>query len=429
MNRLVALAALLAATPLGAQAPGIALVGGRIYPVSGPKIEKGTILLKGGTIVAVGANVAVPAGYTTIDVTGKWVTPGLLHGAGGVGTGVGNDAATSNDAGDTDGEHTAVQGTSDDRKQGDVNAAFSVVDGIDPWAINIPVARLGGVTTSLTLPGGQFIAGRGPWIDLAGTRVDDMVVKGKDVLLINLSTASRVAGGGSRAAAVQRLRLIFRDALALELKKLDYEKAALRPLAAPAEELRALLPFLKGMQPVVITANRAADIQTVVALKKEFGLNVVLQGGVEAWVEAKSLAAAGIPVMISATADIPSFDGVRARLDNAALLREAGVKVIVAGNDPGGAANLRYSAGQAVRHGLSWDDGLRAVTLEPALAFGLTGYGALAAGKVANVVVWDGDPLDFVGAAEHVFIRGVEVPRTSRMTELRDRYKTLPPRY
>ncbi len=157
-------------------------------------------------------------------------------------------------------------------------------------------------------------------------------------------------------------------------------------------------------------------------------MHAVLFGVLEGWQAAKDIAAAKVPVIVEPLSDIPSFDGLGARLDNATLLREAGAEVIIAQGDPGGERNLRYAAGNAVRNGMSWDDALRAVTAAPTAAFGLTDRGTLEPGKVANLVIWSGDPLDFASAAEHVYVRGEEVSLKTRETELRDKYRTVPPK-
>ena len=142
------------------------------------------------------------------------------------------------------------------------------------------------------------------------------------------------------------------------------------------------------------------------------------------------LASARVTVVVDSRDNIPSFDGLRARSDNAALLRAAGVRVVLSGQDAGGQMNLRFEAGHAVRNGMSWEDALAAVTLAPAEAFGLEDrYGSLAPGRVADVVLWSGDPFEFSTGPELVLIQGTEMPLTSRMTELRDRYRTLPPSY
>jgi imidazolonepropionase-like amidohydrolase len=225
-----------------------------------------------------------------------------------------------------------------------------------------------------------------------------------------------------------RVRRLFDDALEYSRRKPDYQKAQIQELSAPARELEALLPALRGEQVIAIAANRRMDIANALRLIKEYRLKGVLYGVLEGWQSAREIAAARVPVIVEPLTDIPSFDALGARLDNVTLLREAGVEVIIAQGDPGGERNLRYAAGNAVRNGMGWDDALRSVTAAPAAAFGLSDYGTLENGKVANVVVWSGDPFDFMSAPEHVLIRGQEVSLKTRETELRDKYRTLPPR-
>ncbi len=406
----LAFGASLVSAPLAAQT--IAITGGTVFPVTGPKIERGTVVIVNGRIAAVGTGVAVPAGATVIDATGKWVTPGLIHADANAGAGV-----------------RSLGGFGEDSKQGDVNPSFSFATALDPEALGIPVARTGGVTTGVLLPGGQFMPGNAVVVDFAGNRTEDLVVKPSAALAINLSDGSKGAGGGSRAGTLARLKTLFADALEFDRRRLEYRRAATQDFSAPAAELEALLPALRGLQPVVITANRKIDIQNALRLGRDHRLKVVLRGALEGWKVASEIAAANVPVVLQPNVDIPSFDGLGARLDNVTLLRQAGVKVIIAQNDPGGERSLRYAAGNAVRNGVSWDDALRAMTLWPAEAFGLNQYGALAPGKVANVVIWSGDPFEFSAAAEKVFIRGIETSLRTRETELFERYRTLPPTY
>jgi imidazolonepropionase-like amidohydrolase len=246
-------------------------------------------------------------------------------------------------------------------------------------------------------------------------------------LVLDLSASSRGAGGGSRAGTLARVRRIFDDALEYARRRSDYQRDQIQPLAAPGRELEALLPALRGQMPVVAIANRRMDIENALRLRREYRLTLILAGAVEGWQVAREIAGAGVKVVVEPLSDIPSFDGLGARLDNVAVLREAGVDVIIAQGDAGGERNLRYAAGNAVRNGMSWDDALRAITAAPAAAFGLGGHGTLEAGKVANLVVWSGDPLDFGSTAEKVFIRGKEASLRTREHELRDRYRTLPP--
>jgi len=156
----------------------------------------------------------------------------------------------------------------------------------------------------------------------------------------------------------------------------------------------------------------------------------VLAGVQEGWEVARDIAAAGVPVLVEPLDNIPSYDALGIRYENAALLARAGVKVALMETDTHNSRNLRQQAGNAVSYGMSWDQALRAVTLAPAEMFGVADrYGSLEPGKVANVVVWSGDPFEFTTGVEHVFIRGNEIPLKSRQTELFERYKTLPPKY
>jgi imidazolonepropionase-like amidohydrolase len=390
----------------------IAITGGTVYPVSGPKIERGTVLIRDGRIIAVGANVTIPGDAQRVDATGKWVTPGLVFAGSNAGTGV-----------------SGLFQFNEGRKQGDVNPSFSPAEGIDAASLTIGQTRTGGVTTTIATPGGTFITGTASAIDLAGDKLDDMLVSRASALVIDFGNGARGAGGGSRAGGIARLRQIFNDALEYERRKAEYNRGATQELSAPAKELVALLPALRGRMPVVALANRRMDIETALRIGREYKLRLIIAGAIESWLVARELAAANVPVAIQPNTDIPSFDGLQARLDIATVLREAGVNIIIAQADAGGDRDLRYVAGNAVRNGISWDDALKAITLAPAAAFGLTDRGTLEAGKVANVVVWSGDPLDFSGAAEKVFIRGKEVSLRTRETELLERYRRLPVSY
>lgn len=408
----IAALALLASpvSPIAAQA--VAITGGTVYPVSGPKIERGTVLMRDGRIVAVGANVTIPGDAERVDASGKWVTPGLVFAGSNAGTGV-----------------SGLFQLNEGRKQGEVNASFSPAEGIDANSLTIGQTRTGGVTTTIATPGGQFITGTAAAIDLAGARLEDMLINRSTALVIDMGNGARSAGGGSRAGGMARIRELFNEALEYDRRKGDYQRAQMQSLSAPAKELEALLPALRGRMPVLALANRRMDIENALRLAREYKLRMVIGGAVESWLVAREIAAANVPVAIQPLTDIPSFDGLQARLDIATMLREAGVTVIIAQGDAGGDRDLRYVAGNAVRNGLSWDDALKSVTQAPAAAFGLTDRGTLEAGKVANVVVWSGDPLDFAGAPEKVYIRGREVSLRTRETELLERYRRLPVNY
>jgi imidazolonepropionase-like amidohydrolase len=305
-----------------------------------------------------------------------------------------------------------------------------VAEAIDPASLAIPVARLEGITSAVTAPSGGLIPGQAVLIDLAGDSLDALLAKSPVAMIADLSQTGKAAGGGSRAGALQRLRRILRDALEYDKRREDFRKAQMQPLAASAENLEALLPVLKGTLPLFVIANRRSDIENALRVASEFGLKLVIWGGGEAWKVGPALARARVPVVLEPLTDVPRFDALAARLDNATLLWQAGVKVAVAQRDGAQFRDLRQAAGNEVRNGMSWDEALRSVTLSTAeAALVADRYGSLEPGKVANVVVWSGDPFEFSSAAEHVFIRGKEIPLVSRQTELLERYRTLPPSY
>jgi len=393
----------------------IAITGGTVYPVSGPKIENATVLIRDGRIAAVGANVAVPAGATRIDASGKWVTPGLIDGAGQMGLR----------------EIGAVQNTNEATLRGnEVAASFNVLEGINPASTLIAVNRMEGITTTLAVPNGSLIWGQAVLIDLDGATIEAMRVKSPAAMVADLSEAAKDAGGGSRAGVAQRLRRVLNDAREYATRRADYRRRQIQDLSASAADLEALQPVLRGELPLLVVANRRSDIETALRIAQEYKLRLILAGAAEGWMIPDEIAAAGVPVLVEPMDNIPSFDALGIRYENAPLLAKGGVKVALMETTTENTRDLRQQAGNAVASGMTWDQALRAVTLTPAEILGVADrYGSLEAGKVANVVVWTGDPFDFSTGIEHVYIRGREIPLRSRQTELLERYKTLPPKY
>jgi imidazolonepropionase-like amidohydrolase len=396
-----------------AAAQTVAITGGTVYPVSGPKIENGTVIIRDGRIVQVGAGLAAPAGARVIDARGKWVTPGLIHAS----TIMGLEEVSS------------ITDTRETSQSGSINAAFSVVEGLAPAATTIGVARAQGITSAFTRPSDGLIAGQGAIIALHGDRTDEMVRRASAGLVINFGAAGRDAGGGSRAGAMAKLRELFADAVEYDRRRADYNRNAMRPLSASPEDLDAILAALQGRLLVVARADRKMDLENALRIAREFRLRMVIEGAAEGWMIAPALAASGFPVLVETMRDVPRWEGLNARLDNATILRAAGVNIVIAQNDRGRDRGLRWGAGNGVRNGLTWDEALRGITLAPAQAFGVADQvGSLEAGRIADVVVWSGDPLDFSSLAERVFVGGVETSLTNRQTELRERYRNLPPR-
>ena len=433
-RRIAARAALL----LGAAAPAlapragaqtVAIVGGTVYPVSGPRLENATVLIRDGRIAAVGADVPVPADARRIDAAGKIVTPGLVNGATQLGV------VEVGSVGDT--RDASARG-----REG-VAAAFRVTDAFNSRSTLLAPARQDGITTAVVMPGAGLVAGQAGVVDLASRSGRDdaaeMIRRNSAAMVVLLEAggggeAGRGGGSSSRGETLNRLRELMSDARVYRRTRAAYERGDSRDLSAGRADLEALLPVLDGTLPLLVVANKAADIEASLRLAREFNARLIIGEGAEAWEVADQLAAARVPVLTGAMNNIPaSFSTLGQRQENAALLARAGVRVAIIGNAGGGdeeafnARNVRYEAGNAVAYGLPWDQALRAVTLAPAQVFGVDDrVGSLAVGRDANVVVWSGDPFEFATRAEHVLVRGREVQDTTRQEMLTRRYRTLP---
>jgi imidazolonepropionase-like amidohydrolase len=414
------LLALVIAAPVRAQT--IAITGGTVYPVSGPPIERGTVLMRDGRIVGVGADVAVPADAQRVDATGKIVTPGIVNAA---------TALTVVDIGAV----PATRNVSARGREG-IAAAFTVWDGLNPVSVLIPPARAAGITSVVIAPRGGLISGQAAVLHLVEGSAADMVMRSPVAMVGQIGSAQQ-ANAQSRGELLLRLREVLDDARAYSRRKADYERAQTRPFAASRLDLEALGPVLDGRLPLLLDADRASDIESALKLARDYNLKLILTGAAEAWMVADKLAAAHVPVLTGAMNNIPSsFSSLGTRQENAGLLRRAGVTVAIIGNAGGGdeeafnVRNVRFEAGNAVAYGMSREDALRSITLTPAEMFGVADrIGSLQAGKDADVVVWSGDPLEFATQPEHVFIRGREIRAATRQDLLEQRYKSLPPTY
>ncbi|MEE2777762.1 MAG: amidohydrolase family protein [Acidobacteriota bacterium] len=404
-----ALARLALASTLAAPAVGqvVVIEGGRVVPVSGEPIASGTVLLRDGEIAAVGPDVPVPADAVRIDASGKWVTPGLVHAQSRLGLV----------------EVSSVRGTADSAVSDDpIAAAFNVFEGLNPASGLIPVSRGGGVTTALAIPTGGIISGQSVVIDLAGETIEDMVVSSPAAMMLHLDEQAAGLAGGSRAELMALVRRLFAEARSWQTRPDDFQPWQ-RDTDATPSDLEALVPVLDGELAVFVDANRRSDIENALRLAEDHDLRLVVTGGKEAWQSAPRLAELGTAVVINPLDNIPRYDGLRARLDNGALLETAGVPVVIIEADVPNARNLRWAAGNAVANGMSWAGAFRAITLTAAEAIGVgERYGSLEPGKVANVVIWSGDPMELGTAVERVFIRGVETSTANRQNLLLNRY-------
>jgi imidazolonepropionase-like amidohydrolase len=402
---------------VAAPAQTIAIVNGTIHPVSGPPIPRGTVVVRNGVIVAVGfgSSVTIPSDAKVIDATGKIVTPGLINSTTELGLIEVDQVRSTNDV--------AAKGSNN------VAAAFRVWDGLNPASALFAPTRNEGVTTAIIAPQGGLVSGQAAAIDLVSGQSTEMIRRGPVAMIAQVDSPND-AGTSARGELIGKLRALLDDVKFYMLHRLEYDRAASRTLAATRADLEALIPVVEGRLALMIDANRMDEIDAALALARDYHLKIIISSGAEAWLCADRLAAAHVPVLVGAMNNIPSsFATLNQRQENAALLRRAGVTVVLVSNNDGGesrfnARNIKYEAGNAVAYGMTHDDALRAVTLTPAEVFGLSDrIGSLQPGKVANIVVWSGDPFEFSTHVEHVFIRGREVKEPSRQDLLIDRYR------
>jgi Imidazolonepropionase and related amidohydrolases len=244
---------------------------------------------------------------------------------------------------------------------------------------------------------------------------------------------SAVAAPGERRCS--GLREALQDAQDYASNRQAFDRGERRGYALSRLDLEALQPVVRGELPLVVAVHRASDIEAALRMAREFRLKLMIYGGREAWIVARQLVEAKVPVLIDPLANLPSsFEGLGSTLESPARLHKAGVTVVFATGDAHDIRNIRQAAGNAVAYGMPWDAALAAMTVVPARLWGLADrYGTLEPGKDADVVVWDGDPLELTSYPTNVFIRGAEMPQDSRQLRLRDRYKDLsgdlPPAY
>lgn len=428
------LAVLLCAVPLGTlHAETIAITGAEVHTVGDAgTLENATILIEDGRIAAVGRDVDVPGDARRVDADGKVVTPGLFSAIGQLGlTEVG-----------------AVDGTVDYVQRGDeYSASFDVAAAYNPNSTLVAVNRIEGITRAAILPGAaspepelgrssHVLSGLGAIVQLGDGR--PAVEKRAAVLVVNFGEDGAAVAGGSRAAAWLELRSALDDALDYAGHKEEFERGARREYSVSMADLEALQSVIEGTTPVLVHADRQSDIRRLIELKNEYNLQLIVAGGAEAWMLADELAAADASVILSAVANLPSdFDQLNARLDSAALLDAAGVRVTFGVNwnaQNHNARNIAQAAGIAVANGMTREHALRAITRAPAEMYGVAErVGSIEAGKDADLVIWPGDPLELRNFPEAVYIKGEAVPMRSRQTLLRDRYldpdAELPPAF
>lgn len=400
----------------------VAITGGTVAIGDGSApIEGGTVVVQNGRIVAAGRGVAVPAGAQVIDATGKWVAPGFVAGFSNMGLEDADGVEESNDV-------TA--------RQSPFNAAIDIAPAINPSSVIIANERLGGVTRAIVSPrsAGSIFAGQGAVIGLAGDA--EAVIRPRAFQYVEMGEEGAQQSGGSRPAAYAALRDAFAQAQDYRRSPAAFDGRG-RDALIKRGDAAALVQVLDGRVPLLVHVERASDIRSVLSLKRDYPqVKLVLVGVAEGWLVAREIAAARVPVIAQALADLPaSFEQVAATESNVGRMAAAGVTVAISTlgyNDAPGEHVVKQFAGNLVAitrvpgaTGLDWGRALATITSAPAAALGMDGeIGSLRPGRRGDVVMWDGDPLELSSKPVAIWIDGKPQPMRSRQTELRDRYLT-----
>lgn len=420
------------ATPAGTAAPAanetIALKGGKLLTITHGVIENGVVVMQNGRITAVGgAGTAIPAGAKVVDVTGMTVYPGLIDSETHLGlTEVSADRMTNDELENSD----------------EIMPHMHVSEAFHAETALIPVTRINGITNAIVAPSsGDTLPGQDSFIQLAGASATEMLMVRDIAMPLNFTGAQRrnqsfetAKFPFTRMGMATQLRQAFIDALDYDQKLAAYdkkksstdEKEKDKAGAPPKRDLKleALLPYLHGKKPVVLAAEQPNDLLTALELANEFHLKVILNHVTHSAGLLDKIAATGLPVIVGPIYEQPKeserYDAVYSM---PAQLAKRGVKIAFASYDAHQARNLPYAAGYAVGFGLPAEEALKALTINPAQIWGLEkDLGSLEVGKLGNVVVASGDPLDVKTDVKHVFILGQEIPLVSKQTQLRDQY-------
>ncbi len=404
-----------------------AITNARIVTVSGAVIEKGTVVISNGKISAVGANVSVPAGAERIDGTNLSVFPGLID----AGTNLGLSEIGQ-----------GVPGSVDVAETGDMNSNTKAITGINPHSTNINVTRVNGITTVLSMPVGGIVSGQAAIINLNGSTQAEMALVPTFGLVIQFP---RITTGGGfnpfgtqqqvdfneaskrRDQRVEDLKKLFRDAQTYAKAK-DAEAQDKNLPTSPTDlKMAALVPYVRGERPVIFTAERERDIRGIAKFVGDMKIKAMIVGGQEAWKAADDLKKNDIAVVYTNIYALPvrDDDAYDYLFEAPSKMARSGIKFCISTGDSGPEIrDLPYHAGLAGAYGLSKDDALKSVTLYPAQILGIADrVGSIEQGKIANIVVADGDILEPRTNVKYLFINGRLLPLTSRHTELYDSFK------
>ncbi len=411
IRKILLSAAASAAITLGAAAQNVAIVNAKVWTgTDAGTLDNATVYISNGEVAGLGINFAPPSGTELIDAEGNWVTPGIFSPFSRTGiVEVGAEDSTND---------TNAAGTQ-------FSVALRASDGFNPAATTIDVTRIEGVTRIAVAPanGASLIAGQGFIADTTGDA--ESISYDRAFVYVDLGENGAGLAGGSRPAAWASLRGAFADARGYPARFMAHNEGDTLTRA----DAQAFGRAVRGQQLMIIAARRASDLRMVMDLEEENpNLNLAIVGADEGWIVADELADAGIPVIIDPFQNLPaSFSQLGATSKNAERLIDAGVTTAFAhlGSNSHQARLVLQSAGNAAANGVSFDDAMAAMTTVPAAIFEVENYGTIERGHTADLVLWDGDPLEVSSAPIAVFIDGEAQSLESRQTKLRDRYLDL----
>lgn len=407
-------------------APTYVIRNARIVTVSGADIASGMIVISGGRITAVGASVSVPAGAKEIDARGLTVSPGMID----LGTNMGLVEVGQ-----------GAPGTVDLQELGEMNPNIAAVWSINPSSAHIAITRVDGVTSVLTMPAGGVISGQAAFINLAGSSPREMAVVPEAALVIQFP---RLGGGGGgffqaqqavtpeaitlRDRRIEDIRRMLRDAEAYGRAQDAYRKDP-KSVSRPVTDLKlaALVPYVRGERPVIFRAEREREIRGAIRLAEDMKLKPIIIGASDGGKMAAFLKEHNVPVILDGVLNLPlrEDDAYDSLYETAAKLQAAGVSFCISTGDSGAQVrDLPFTAGMAAAFGLSKADALKSVTLYPAQIMGVADrLGSIEQGKIANLVIADGDMLEARTNIRYLFINGRQIPLVSRHTMLNDQFK------
>ncbi len=392
-----------------------ALTHATIETVTKGIVNNGTVIIRNGKIDAVGTDVQVPEDAEVIDCTGKWIYPGMIDGHTRLGLFEFGQYAQATDASEI----------------GDVIPQMKALTAVNPNSAAIPINRVSGVTTVLTVPSGDLFPGTAALINLHGYTPDQMYA-GFEAVVLDFPRTGRRGYYDRRSdedikkaaeKAMKRLNEVWDKAV--QYHKVD---SATKGHADYYPEMQALMPVVRGEMALLLEVNTASDILKALKWVEDRKIKKVIFSGVaEGWRVAEEIAKANIPVFAGPVLEVPSrdYDRYDRAYANPGLMKKAGVKVAIKSMENGNMnyRNLPYHAGFAATYGMGRENALKAITIIPAEIFGVADkLGSIEKGKNASLFVCDGDPFEPKTQVSHVFIDGWQIPMVSRQTQLYDEF-------